>query len=239
MTDAKTPKSPSEAERVARQAAALRENLKRRKQQARERSADHQAFDVQARAAALRDFWFGTGAEFGRVRKIWFAKDDAFDRLCADFRDDHERAARGDYDALGATATGAVALVVLLDQLPRNLFRGTARAFATDPLARAVAARAVDAGMDRSVSPVERMFLYLPFEHSESLEDQHRSVALFESLPVTPDFTVAERANVVDYAHRHLAIVERFGRFPHRNAALGRASTAEELAFLKEPNSGF
>jgi uncharacterized protein (DUF924 family) len=233
-------KSPSEAERATRQAAALRENLKRRKQQARERDAQD-AGDLQARGTALRDFWFGVtgGPEFGRPRKLWFEKNAAFDALCADFLADLERAARGEYDALSETPSGAVALAVLLDQLPRNMFRGTARAFATDPQARGVSRRAVEAGFDRELSPVERIFLYLPFEHSESLDDQHRSVALFGSLPATADFPAAERDRTIDYARRHLVIVERFGRFPHRNAALGRPSTAEELAFLKEPNSSF
>jgi uncharacterized protein (DUF924 family) len=238
MTDKKR---PSEAARAERQAAALRENLKRRKHQARGRARDDGATDPHVRGAALRDFWFGVAdaPEFGRPRKIWFEKDAAFDKLCTQFLADLERAASGEFDALAGTPAGAVALAVLLDQLPRNLFRGTARAFATDPKARAVAQRAVDAGFDRQLSPVERVFLYLPFEHSESLEDQHRSLALFESLPITPEFPAAERDRTIDYARRHLEIIERFGRFPHRNGALGRASTPEELAFLKEPNSSF
>jgi uncharacterized protein (DUF924 family) len=237
MSD-KSTKTPAQADREARQAAALRENLRRRKQQARGRAVQG---DVPARAAALRAFWFGAedSPEFGRVRDIWFEKDDAFDDLCRKFHDDYECAARGEYDALMESPSGAVALVVLLDQLPRNMFRGTAQAFATDAKARAVAAHAVDAGFDKRVSAVERMFLYLPFEHSESLADQRRSVALFESLPATPEFPVPDRDNTVDYARRHLAVVERFGRFPHRNAALGRDSTPEELAFLQGPNSSF
>jgi uncharacterized protein (DUF924 family) len=238
MADSKPTKSPSEAERAARQAAALRENLKRRKRQVRAR-ADRLALDLQARMQAVRDFWFGSGDECGRWRDVWFQKDARFDRLCADFLGDHERAARGDYDAMAATPAGAVALVVLLDQFPRNLFRGTARAFATDPQARNVAVRAVDADMDRLVSPVERMFLYLPFQHSESLEDQRRSVDLFESLPATAEFAADKRDNAIEYARRHEAIIARFGRFPHRNAALGRSSTPEEIAFLAGPNSSF
>jgi uncharacterized protein (DUF924 family) len=229
-------KTPAQAGREARQAAALRENLKRRKQQVRGR-----AIDLPARIAALRTFWFGVegSPEFGRMRDIWFEKDAGFDALCRDFHDDYERAARGAYDAMGETPAGVVTLVVLLDQFPRNLFRGTARAFATDARARTVAARAVDAGFDQRMPPVERMFLYLPFEHSEALADQRRSVALFESLPVTPEFTAPDRDHTVEFAQRHLAIVERFGRFPHRNAALERASTPEELAFLAGPNSSF
>jgi uncharacterized protein (DUF924 family) len=236
MADAKK-RATTEIERAARQAAALRENLRRRKQQARAR--ENGMADLQARTHALRDFWFGTGAEYGRMRKIWFDRNQDFDRKCGDFLEDHERAARGEYDAMAGTPAGAVALVVLLDQFPRNLFRDTARAFATDAKARAVASKAVEAGFDRALSPIERMFLYLPFEHSESLADQERSMALFESLPVTATFSAAERDNVVDYARRHKEIIERFGRFPHRNAALGRESTPEEIAFLAGPNSSF
>jgi uncharacterized protein (DUF924 family) len=236
MSDHK--RTPTQADREARQAAALRENLKRRKRQARERAVQS---DVPVRAAALRAFWFGAenSPEFGRLRDVWFEKDDAFDDLCRKFHDDYECAARGEYDALMESPAGAVALVVLLDQLPRNMFRGTARAFATDAKARAVAAHAVDTGFDKRVSAAERMFLYLPFQHSESVADQRRSVALFESLPVTAEFSAPDRDNTVDYARRHLAIIERFGRFPHRNAALGRDSTPEELAFLQGPDSGF
>ena len=238
MDDSKSAKTSAQAGREARQAAALRENLKRRKQQARGRAAQDGAL---ACAATLRAFWFGAedSREFGRMRDAWFKKDDAFDDLCRGFHDDYARAARSEYDALMETPASAVALVVLLDQLPRNMFRGTARAFASDAKALAVAAHAVDRGFDELVPPVERMFLYLPFEHSESLADQHRSVALFESLPVTPNFSAPDRDNTVDYARRHLAVIERFGRFPHRNAALGRTSTAEELAFLQGPNSSF
>jgi uncharacterized protein (DUF924 family) len=238
MGDDKSAKTPAQTDRASRQAAALRENLKRRKQQARGRAAQS---DALARAAALRAFWFGMegSPEFGRMREAWFKKDGAFDDLCRSFHDDYARAARGEYDALMETAVGAVVLVVLLDQMPRNMFRGTAQAFATDARARAVAARAIEAGFDTRVPAVERMFLYLPFEHSESLADQRRSVALFESLPVTPEFSAADRDNTVDYARRHLAAIERFGRFPHRNAALGRVSTTEELAFLQGPNSSF
>ena len=237
-------KASALAERERRKAEALRENLKRRKQQARDRADTGGAVsaDLAARAAAVHDFWFGaTGhPERGRMRKIWFEKSEAFDAELRDrFLADYERAAAGACDALAATPDGVLALMILFDQLPRNLFRGQARAFATDARARDVAARAVASGLDTRLSPVERIFVYLPFEHSEDLADQRRSVALFESLPVTPEFTEAERANVVDYAGRHLVIVERFGRFPHRNAALGRASTPEETEFLKQPGSSF
>jgi uncharacterized protein (DUF924 family) len=198
--------------------------------------------ELAARAAAIRDFWFGAPGdpERGRMRKIWFEKNDTFDAALRDhFLADYEHAASGTYDALANTADGVLALMILLDQIPRNLFRGTARAFATDGHARDIATRAVAAALDTQLAAVERVFVYLPFEHSENVTDQRRGVALFESLPVTPQLTEAERANVVDYARRHLAIIERFGRFPHRNAVLGRASTPEEIEFLKQPGSSF
>lgn len=223
--------------RAARLAAALRANLRRRKAQLRGR--EKTPFD---RARAVLAFWFAVPGdpEHGRMRRIWFAKDEAFDEeIRQRFLADYEAAAAGGYDGLATTPSGALALAILLDQFPRNLFRGTARAFATDAKARALAERAVEAGFDQRLVPVERLFLYLPFEHSENLADQHRSVALFESLPVTPNFPEATRDDVVDYARRHLAIIERFGRFPHRNAALGRTSTPEELVFLTEPGSAF
>ncbi len=167
------------------------------------------------RALELVTFW----SEAGMAK--WFTKDPAFDReLTERFLDLHERAAGGELDAWESEPTGALALMILLDQLPRNAFRGTARMFATDPLARAIADRAIERGHDRAVAPELRMFFYLPFEHSESLTDQARSVALHEAIGFT------------EYAIEHRDIIARFGRFPHRNAVLGRTSTPEEQAFL-------
>jgi len=137
-------------------------------------------------------------------------------------------------DGLSATAEGVLTLVLLLDQFPRNLYRDAARAYASDSKARAVARLAVGMGLDKLLSPVERIFIYLPFEHSEAVDDQIRSVALFKTLPVVP-----WRDEVIDYAIRHHDIVAQFGRFPHRNAMLGRTSTAEELAFLEEQGAVF
>ncbi len=153
----------------------------------------------------------------------WFAKDDAFDRR---FRTRglalHEAAARGDLDSWAAQPDGALALVLLLDQFPRNSFRGTARMFATDAAACTIAAAAIEAGHDRAVDPDLRVFFYLPFEHSEDLADQDRSVALAE--PLSEDYRT--------YALLHRDIIVRFGRFPHRNAVLGRTTTPEEQRFL-------
>ena len=178
-------------------------------------------------------FWFGADWATGTParRPEWFQPDPAFDAgIGRAFAGDVERAAAGDFDSLMESAHGGVALAILLDQFPRNLFRGTARAFAADPRARTAARHALERGLDLALPQVMRLFLYLPFEHSEDLADQQRSVVLFEALG---------DAEWLDYAVRHRDIVARFGRFPHRNAALGRTSTAEELAFLKTPNSSF
>jgi uncharacterized protein (DUF924 family) len=188
------------------------------------------------RAAAVLDFWFGEREDgVARPRETWFQRNDEFDaEISASFRADHERAAAGELDDWLDTPRGALALVILLDQFPRNLFRGSSRAFETDARARSVARHALYRGHDTRVSPVERWFFYLPFEHSEELEDQQLSVILFEALGDDE----ASR-NVQDYAVRHMEIIERFGRFPHRNATLGRESTAEEEEFLRQPGSSF
>ena len=194
------------------------------------------------RAEEIDRFWFGAAddPERNRMRKIWFTKDPAFDaEIRQRFTEDYLRAASGAYDALADTARGVLVLAILLDQFPRHLFRGDARAFATDAKARAVVERAIASGLDMQLSPVERVFVYLPFEHSEDITDQRRGVALMQTLPVTDDFPAEARAEVIDYAQKHLAIIERFGRFPHRNAALGRTSTPEEVAFLQQPGSSF
>lgn len=183
------------------------------------------------------EFWFGPSgsAGYGRVRGVWFRKDPDFDaQIRTDFLDLYERVAAGQCDAWGNEPESALALAVVLDQFPRNMFRGTPRSFASDGSALALARRAVARGFDRSLLPVQRWFIYLPFEHSENRADQDRSVELFESLRGDPDST-----SPIDYAYRHREVISRFGRFPHRNAILGRASTAEEIEFLGQPGSSF
>jgi len=153
----------------------------------------------------------------------WFAKDPDFDaRFRARFLDAHMAAAARRLDGWLGDAEGALALMILLDQFPRNTYRGTAHMFATDPLARHFAGRAVRDGLDRQVPRELRIFFYLPFEHSESAQDQARCLELVQGL----------EAETVRYAVVHRDIIERFGRFPHRNAALGRDTTPEEQAFL-------
>lgn len=157
--------------------------------------------------------------------KKWFAKDDAFDaEFRRRFHDAHVAAARRELDDWAGTAEGALALLILLDQFPRNSFRGTAHAFATDPLARLFADRALEAGHDLEIEGDIRRFFYLPLQHSEDAADQARQVELFQTrMARTPDDRWAE--------HHH-DVIARFGRFPHRNRALGRETTAEEQAFL-------
>jgi len=172
------------------------------------------------------DFWFA-----GSTRPSWFARSEAFDALVrAELGPPHERAVRGELDAWAADPRGALALVLLLDQAPRNIHRGSANAFATDARALQYARAVVDAGLDQGLTEVEKVFLYMPFEHSESLADQDRCVALTAALtdPLWHDF-----------AAKHRVIIARFGRFPHRNAILGRESTPEELEFLQQPGSTF
>jgi len=167
---------------------------------------------------AIVQFWTEAGPQ------RWFAKDDAFDAdLRSHFEAAHESAARGGFVEWEARPEGALALLLLTDQIPRNIFRGSAHAFATDMRAREVAARAMARGFDQSYEPARRCFFYLPFEHSEDAADQARSVALFEALG---------DAEYLKYAIVHRDIIARFGRFPHRNAVMGRATTAEEQAFL-------
>lgn len=162
-------------------------------------------------------FWSKAGPD------RWFAKDDAFDARCADFAAVHHASARGEHADWEATPEGSLALILLLDQIPRNIFRGSAHAFATDGLALVIALRAIAAGHDQATPMPLRVFYYLPLEHAEDLRVQQRCVALTAA---TGD------ENFSRYARLHHDIIARFGRFPHRNAALGRTTTPDEQAFL-------
>lgn len=172
-------------------------------------------------AAEVVGFWQAAGPA------KWFAKDEALDAEIVDrFKAAHHAAARGELAERAQTAQGALALLILLDQFPRNIWRGSAHAFATDPLARAIADKALAAGHDMATDPALRLFFYLPFEHSEELADQDRCLALCRALDGESGSDWSR------WAQLHRDIIARFGRFPHRNACLGRVSTAEELAFL-------
>jgi len=174
-------------------------------------------------AADIVAFWREAGPD------RWFNKDTDFDAdIRRRFLTTHEAAAAGQLTAWEATAEGALALLLLLDQFPRNMFRGSARAFATDPLARAVAAGALLRGFDAQVAADLRTFFYLPFEHSEDMADQERCIALYKAAGDTDN---------LKWAELHADIIRRFGRFPHRNVILGRATTPDEQVFLD--NGGF
>ena len=180
-------------------------------------------------------FWFGVSSDYGKSRAEWFKKDADFDEeIRRRFMTTYEAAAAGQLADWTDKAESCLALIVVLDQFPRNMFRGSARAFAADALARAATHHALQQGFDRQMKPVERQFLYLPLEHSESLDDQEHCLKLMRELSGFP-----ETQDLHIWAEKHLVIIRRFGRFPHRNLALGRESTAEEIAFLKEPGSGF
>lgn len=193
----------------------------------------------------ILDFWFGPpdtdAAIAARQARLWWAKDDQTDATITErFGATIDLAARGALDHWADTPRGSLALVLLTDQFPRNAFRGTPRAFASDAIARRWCAECLAAGTDLALRPIERVFVYLPLEHSESIADQDRAVACFEALArdAAPEFA-AQAKDYLDYAIRHREIIARFGRFPHRNAILGRASTAAERAFLEQPGSSF
>lgn len=181
---------------------------------------------MSTRPESILTFWRDAGYE------RWFARDADFDARCAGLVDAHHAAARRELEHFMDTPDGALALCILLDQIPRNVFRDSAHAYATDPLARHYAARAVARGDDRVVDPELRPFFYMPFEHSEALADQERSVQLVASLEGDIGRTY------LDYARRHFDVIERFGRFPHRNRALGRDNTPGEQAWL-DTGGGF
>jgi len=188
-------------------------------------------------ANTILDFWFAPPGsnEYGNAREVWFKKDWAFDlEITARFADPVAAALAGAYGEWCLTAPGALARVLLLDQFTRNMYRDTPRAFAGDARALATAEDAVARGLDRTLAPYGRWFLYMPFEHSEDAPAQRRSLELFGALAQEMGQT-----DPLSWAEKHAEIIFRFGRFPHRNEILGRASTPEETAFLVQPGSRF
>jgi|SRR5215472_446526 uncharacterized protein (DUF924 family) len=177
------------------------------------------------------DFWFA--GDPAVLRKLWFKGNADFDAACSRFGGALRDAKTGALDHWTATPRGTLALIILLDQFSRNLHRGSPEAFAADAKARDIARSAVAKGFDQVLGPVQRMFVYLPFEHSEDLADQDEAVHLFGTL------RQALGEDSIRYTERHRDVIRRFGRFPHRNAALGRISTRDELAYLAQPDAGF
>lgn len=190
----------------------------------------------------ILEFWFGTDpAHPLQNAKTWYQKDPAFDAsVKRRFGKDVSLAARGGLDSWKAGAEGSLALIILLDQFSRNIYRDSAEAFANDPLALAASLEAQRQGFDRQLTPIQATFLYMPMMHAEDRALQTRSVETFRRLAASAPPELRDYLeNSASFAERHAAIVERFGRFPHRNAVLGRAATAEESEFLKQPGSGF
>jgi uncharacterized protein (DUF924 family) len=186
---------------------------------------------------SVLDFWFGTPPEgvTPARRRLWFGKEAETDALIRQrFAGLPAQARHGRLRHWLDTARPCLAFVIVTDQFPRNLYRGTPHAFATDELALAAARHALEMEFDQQVQPVERAFFYLPFEHSENPADQARAVALFAAMRQEPGME-----GFHDYALAHQRVIARFGRFPHRNEILGRTSTPEERAFLREPGSRF
>jgi uncharacterized protein (DUF924 family) len=194
----------------------------------------------------VREYWFGTALEDAAVTareraRLWWSKSPEVDNeIRRRFESSVIKAGSGELDNWASNPQDRLALILLTDQFPRSINRDSARAFAFDTKALSLARNGIDAGFDVSLRPLERVFFYLPLEHSELLVDQQRSVSLFQKLfdEASPD-EKPTFAEYLDFAVRHRDIISRFGRFPHRNEALGRISTPEELSFLQQPGSGF
>lgn len=185
------------------------------------------------RISDILDFWFlpSSHPEHDKDRAEWWQKSDDFDKeIKSTFLETFEAAENGHLLHWCDRADGSLALIILLDQFPRNMFRETPRAFATDGKAREIARHVISNGFFDGYTPKQQCFAALPFEHSENIEDQRRSISLFEKIG---------DENALDFARKHFVIIEKFGRFPHRNDILGRKSTDAEVQFLTQPNSSF
>lgn len=193
----------------------------------------------------ILDFWFGELDELGcaspNQRKLWWTKSDDFDEtIRARFLEDYEVVVAGDRERWRTTPRGTLATIIVLDQFSRNIFRNTPKMFAADPLAREVCREGLDAGFDDELGFDERVFFYMPLEHSEAMEDQKRCHEVFSRLhDQAPESLKGDADYYLDYVRQHREIIDRFGRYPHRNAILGRPSKDEEIEFLKKPGSSF
>jgi uncharacterized protein (DUF924 family) len=197
------------------------------------------------RIGDILGFWFGELDQLGRAsaeqRKLWWTKSDVFDEtIRSRFRDDHAAIVAGQREPWRKSPRGALAYIIVLDQFSRNMFRGTPKIFEADGIARKACKEGIARGFDAGLAFDERVFFYLPLEHSEDLTDQNLCVDLFATMRASaPNALQGDARYYLDFAERHRTIIERFGRFPHRNEILARASTPEEIEFLKEPGSSF
>jgi uncharacterized protein (DUF924 family) len=194
---------------------------------------------------AILDFWFGANSDDGAMpkerAKLWWSKNkEVDDEIRRRFENHVVMAVSGELNDWLSTPRGRLALIILTDQFPRNIYRDTARAFSCDAQALTWCIEGFERGVDRDLRPIERVFFYLPLEHAESLEHQELSVQCFsELIAIVPAEQINTFEEYLDYAIRHRQIIQRFGRFPHRNKILGRESTPEEVGFLSEPGSSF
>jgi uncharacterized protein (DUF924 family) len=196
-------------------------------------------------AEAIHEFWFGTDADDVKTaeqkKKLWWSKDTAIDKIIAQrFEKSTLAAVDGSLNHWKTIPRGVLALILLTDQFPRNMYRGTPASFACDHIALQLSLQALEQGVDKLLRPIERVFVYLPLEHSESIGDQERAVQLFAQL--AGEVPAAQKSTFDgfhQFAISHRDIIARFGRFPHRNQILGRASTEQEIAFLKTAGSSF
>lgn len=176
-------------------------------------------------------FWFGEpgSPDYDSIKSFWFGSTPAIDAdIKSKFEEAHSLALSGNLDSLSETPDGSLALIILLDQFPRNIYRGTPQAFSSDPQALKIAKNAIVEGFDKDMTDVQKMFLYLPFQHSEDLKDQEASVKLYKDLG---------NSSALDYAQMHYDIVKQFGRFPHRNKILGRVNTQAETEYINNPDT--
>jgi len=198
-----------------------------------------------ARSQEVLGYWFGSLDEYDSCPKdrspLWFMKSEKTDReIMSRFLKDLNQAAVGAYDSWKESPRGRLALIILMDQMSRNIYRGTPRAFATDPQALQLSLEAIESGEDQQLFLIERAFLYMPLEHSEDSKVQKLSVQKFSELVKSaPEHVKPVYESFLDYAKQHRRIIDRFGRYPHRNEILGRKSTSEEVEFLKRPGSSF
>ncbi len=194
---------------------------------------------------SVLNFWFGTDPDDARLAKerapLWWSKKPSVDdEIRLRFKPLVAAAGNGELDNWKATPHGMLALILLTDQFPRSIYRGQPQAFAFDAIALELSLKGLAAGEDRKLRPIERVFYYLPLEHSEEIEHQHRAVDLFKELVLEVPYSQRLTfAGFLNFALRHCAVIERFGRFPHRNAIQGRESTPMEVEFLKQPGSSF
>jgi uncharacterized protein (DUF924 family) len=190
-------------------------------------------------AEAILHFWFGSPGQeepYAQRRKVWFGKQPHLDQEIRDrFFSTYQRAVQGEFTDWQTSPLGCLALILLFDQFSRHLFRDRPESFAMDEQAVAIARHAIAQEFDQQLLPLQRIFIYLPFEHSEQLADQERSVHLSQKL----SRSYSELYDIYDYALRHQKVIQQFGRFPHRNKTLGRATTPAEAEFLKQPGSSF